>query len=99
LFESEPRLRQVAMIEAQLKDELSPCKRAPGVKEVRVKGAVGVVQMDRPTNSLELRTRFIEKGCWIKPFGDVIYLTPPFVIEERDLSSLTRSIDEVLNGR
>ena len=99
LFESEPRLRQVATIEAQLKDELSRCRRAPGVKEVRVKGAVGVVQMDRPTNSLELRTRFIEKGCWIKPFGDVIYLTPPFVIEERDLSCLTRAIDEVLNGR
>ena len=49
--------------------------------------------------SVELRTRFIEKGCWLKPFGDVIYLTPPFVIEERDLSSLTRAIDEVLNGR
>jgi adenosylmethionine-8-amino-7-oxononanoate aminotransferase len=99
LFESEPRLRQVATIEAQLKDELSRCRRAPGVKEVRVKGAVGVVQMDRPVTSVELRARFIEKGCWIKPFGDVIYLTPPFVIEERDLSSLTRAIDEVLNGR
>src|SRR5271154_1954059 len=99
LFESEPRLRQVATIEAQLNDELSCCRRAPGVKEVRVKGAVGVVQMDRPVSSVELRTRFIEKGCWIKPFGDVIYLTPPFVIEERDLSHLTRAIDEVLNGR
>jgi adenosylmethionine-8-amino-7-oxononanoate aminotransferase len=99
LFESEPRLRQVATIEAQLKDELSHCRRAPGVKEVRVKGAVGVVQMDRPVASVELRARFVEKGCWIKPFGHVIYLTPPFVIEERDLSSLTRAIDEVLNGR
>jgi adenosylmethionine---8-amino-7-oxononanoate aminotransferase len=99
LFESEPRLRQVATIEAQLKDELSRCSRASGVKEVRVKGAVGVVQMDRPVPSVELRTRFIEKGCWIKPFGDVIYLTPPFVIEERDLSSLTRAIAEVLNDR
>src|SRR5271154_1267055 len=99
LFESEPRLRQVATIEAQLNDELSRCSRAPGVKEVRVKGAVGVVQMDRPVPSVELRTRFIEKGCWIKPFGDVIYLTPPFVIEERVLSSLSRAITEVLNGR
>ena len=99
LFESEPRLRQVAAIEAQLKDELSGCRRAPGVTEVRVRGAVGVVQMDRPVASLELRARFVQKGCWIKPFGDVIYLTPPFVIEEQDLSCLTRAIDEVLNGR
>ena len=99
LFESEPRLRQVAAIEAQLKDELSRCCRAPGVTEVRVKGAVGVVQMDRPVASLELRGRFVQKGCWIKPFGDVIYLTPPFVIEAQELSCLTRAIEEVLNDR
>jgi adenosylmethionine-8-amino-7-oxononanoate aminotransferase len=55
--------------------------------------------MDRPIYFGRARNRFIEKGCWIKPFGDVIYLTPPFVIEEPDLSCLTRAINEVLNGR
>jgi adenosylmethionine---8-amino-7-oxononanoate aminotransferase len=99
LFDSEPRLRQVSAIEAQLKQELAPCRRMPGVREVRVKGAVGVVQMDRPLAAAELRARFVEKGCWIKPFGDVIYLTPPFIIEEADLSALTRAIEEVLTGR
>jgi adenosylmethionine---8-amino-7-oxononanoate aminotransferase len=99
LFESEPRLRQVAAIEAQMKQELAPCRRAPGVRDVRVKGAVGVVQMDRPVAAVELRARFVEKGFWIKPFGDVIYLTPPLIIDEQDLSGLTRAIDEVLSGR
>jgi len=99
LFASEPRLSQAAAIETQLREELAPCRKAPGVVDVRVKGAVGVVQMDRPVDAAGLRARFVEKGCWIKPFGDVIYLTPPLVIGEDDLSSLTGAIHEVLNGQ
>jgi adenosylmethionine-8-amino-7-oxononanoate aminotransferase len=96
LFASEPRLRQAAAIEGQLKEELARCRRAPGVVDVRVSGAVGVIQMDRPVDAAGLRARFVEKGFWIKPFGDVLYLTPPLVIEEKDLSGLTRTIGEVL---
>jgi adenosylmethionine-8-amino-7-oxononanoate aminotransferase len=99
LFESEPRLRQVAAIEAQLKEELAPCQRAPGVRDVRVKGAVGVVQVDRPVDAATLRAGFVEKGFWIKPFADVFYLTPPLVIDENELSGLTRAIEEVLSAR
>jgi adenosylmethionine---8-amino-7-oxononanoate aminotransferase len=99
LFDSEPRLQQAAAIETQLKEELGRCRRAPGVREIRVKGAVGVVQMDCPVGAAKLRARFVEKGFWVKPFGDVIYLTPPLIIEERDLSGLTRAIEEVLTGR
>jgi adenosylmethionine---8-amino-7-oxononanoate aminotransferase len=96
LFENEPRLQQVAAIQAQLREELAPCRRSPGVVDVRVKGAVGVVQMDHPVDTAGLRAQFVEKSVWIKPFGDVIYLTPPFVIEPQDLSRLTRAIREVL---
>jgi adenosylmethionine---8-amino-7-oxononanoate aminotransferase len=96
LFESEPRLRQAAAIEAQLMEELACCRKAPGVVDVRVKGAVGVIQMRDPVDTVGLRARFVEKGCWIKPFGDVIYLTPPLVIGESELSALTRAIREVL---
>jgi adenosylmethionine-8-amino-7-oxononanoate aminotransferase len=99
LFESEPRLGQSAAIEAQSKKELARCRQAPGVVDVRVKGAISVIQMDRPVDATGLRARFVEKGFWIKPFGEVIYLTPPLVIDERDLSGLVRAIDEVLNGR
>ena len=99
LFESEARLRQVAAIEAQLREELAPCRRATGVRDVRVKGAVGVVQMDSPVDPARLRSRFVEKGFWIKPFADVIYLTPPLVTPGQELSGLTRAIAEVLDGR
>jgi adenosylmethionine---8-amino-7-oxononanoate aminotransferase len=96
LFETEPRLRQVRTIEAQLTEELSACRAAQGVRDVRAKGAIGAVQMNAVVDAVGLRSRFVEKGCWIKPFGDVIYLTPPFIIEPNDLSKLTRAIvDEV----
>jgi adenosylmethionine---8-amino-7-oxononanoate aminotransferase len=94
LFETEPRLPQVRAIEAQLTEELSGCRGASHVRDVRVKGAIGAVQMDSPIDAVGLRARFVEKGCWIKPFGDVIYLTPPFVIEPNDLSKLTQAIVE-----
>src|SRR5579883_441523 len=96
LFESEPRIAQAQAIEAQLREELACCAHMPGVREVRVKGAIGVVQMERVVDALGLRAKFVEKGCWIKPFGDVVYLTPPLVISASDLSALTRAICETL---
>jgi adenosylmethionine-8-amino-7-oxononanoate aminotransferase len=96
LFESEPRLQQVRAIEAQFAEELTACRGARGVRDVRVRGAIAAVQMNATVDAIGLRARFVDKGCWIKPFGDVIYLTPPFVIEPGDLSKLTRAIvDEV----
>jgi adenosylmethionine---8-amino-7-oxononanoate aminotransferase len=94
LFETEPRLQPVSAIEAQLSEELAPCRKTPGVRDVRVRGAIGAVQMDAAVDAIRLRSRFVDKGCWIKPFGDVIYLTPPFVIEPDDLSQLTHAIVE-----
>jgi len=96
LFEFEPRLTQAAAIETQLREELFRCRNAPGVRDVRVKGAVGVVQMDKPVDAVLLRSRFVDLGVWIKPFGDIIYLTPPLVIEPQDLSTLTQAMEEVL---
>src|SRR4029077_3452975 len=61
LFESEPRLAQAAAIEAQLRDELAPYRKMPGVLDVRIKGAVGVVQMDQPVDAAGLRARFVDK--------------------------------------
>lgn len=99
LFEREPRLAQVRAIEEQLREELAVCRGADGVFDVRVKGAVGVVQMDRTVDALGLRAKFVEKGVWLKPFRDVIYLTPPLVIGPQDLATLTRGIAEVLRAQ
>jgi len=99
LFEREPRVAQARAIEEQLREDLSACRSAEGVVDVRVKGAVGVVQMDRPVDARGLRAKFVEKGVWLKPFRDVIYLTPPLVIERQDLATLTRAIAEVLRAQ
>jgi adenosylmethionine-8-amino-7-oxononanoate aminotransferase len=93
LFETEPRLEQAARIEAQLKAELEPCRGLPGVVDVRVKGAIGVVQLDRPAEAL--RDRFPPQGVWLRPFRDILYTTPPLTIGEADLSRLTAAIRQV----
>ena len=97
LFETEDRLGQVAGIERQLIHELEPCRALPGVRDARVLGAIGVVQLDRPPADLNgLKHRLIECGVWVRPFRDIVYLTPSFTIAPDDLSQLTRAIHDVL---
>jgi len=96
LFESEPRLEQVAAIAAHLRSALAPCRTFSGVCDVRVKGAIGVVQLEGEVDHDWLRGRFIEEGVWIRPFGDMVYLMPPFVISEEELARLTEAIVKVV---
>jgi adenosylmethionine-8-amino-7-oxononanoate aminotransferase len=96
LFESEPRLEQVAAIETHLRNALEPCRALPGVIDVRAKGAIGVVQVDTLTRVEWLKQRFVEEGVWIRPFGDIIYVMPPFVIELDDLTHLTNAMAKVI---
>ena len=96
LFESEPRLDQVKRIGDQMRAELLPCKTIPGVADVRVLGGVGVVQLSGDINLGWLRDKFVEEGVWVRPFRDIVYLTPAFTISDIDLSSLTSSINRVI---
>jgi adenosylmethionine-8-amino-7-oxononanoate aminotransferase len=97
LFAREPRLAQAASIGAQLSEGLEACRGLDGVREVRVLGAIGVVQLERAPSRLDaLRRRFVEHGVWIRPFGDVVYLMPPLVIESGDLAELLTAIPRVL---
>jgi adenosylmethionine---8-amino-7-oxononanoate aminotransferase len=96
LFEREPRLTQVGKIENLLRSGLEPCRKIAGVKDVRVKGAIGVVEMERIDNVNALRRRFVEQGVFIRPFGSIVYLTPAFTISEQELSTLTGAIQNVL---
>ncbi len=97
LFESEPRLEQAAAISVQLARELEPCRNLPGVKDVRVKGAIGVVQLNEIKNPAGLRQKLIAKGVWVRPFRDIVYLTPAFTVSPEELSMLTESVRLVLN--
>jgi len=96
LFESEPRAKQVEAIEAQLAKELEPCRRLPKVVDVRIKGAIGVVQMEPSVDVFALRPKFIERGVWLRPFGDIVYILPPLVIAPDELSELTESVESVI---
>ena len=99
LFEREPRLAQVAAIEAQLRTELEPCRALAGVADVRVKGAIGAVELAGAIDLDGMRRRFAEFGVWVRPFGKVAYLMPPFVIDSADLSTLTGAMHRVLGER
>jgi adenosylmethionine---8-amino-7-oxononanoate aminotransferase len=96
LFVQEPRLAQVGSISAALAQGLAQCRGLPGVRDVRVKGAIGVVELERIADLDALRRRFIAAGVFIRPFGSVVYLTPAFTIAEEELATLTRTVFEVL---
>jgi adenosylmethionine-8-amino-7-oxononanoate aminotransferase len=96
LFASEPRLAQVAAIEAVLARGLEPARPLPRVRDVRVKGAIGVVELDRIDDLGALKRRFIEAGVFVRPFRNIVYLTPAFTISEEDLASLTGAVVSVL---
>ena len=99
LFESEPRLQQVASVSAILLQELEPCRNLSGVKDVRVKGAIGVVEMGHIDNLDVLRARFVEEGVFVRPFGSVIYLTPAFTIPADELKMLTDAVVKIVRCR
>jgi adenosylmethionine---8-amino-7-oxononanoate aminotransferase len=96
LFEREPRLGQVGKISSALAAGLEPCRKLPGVKDVRVKGAIGVVELDRIKDLKTLRQRFVAEGVFIRPFGSIIYLTPAFTIAEGELAKLTDAVWRVV---
>jgi adenosylmethionine-8-amino-7-oxononanoate aminotransferase len=96
LFETEPRLQQVAAVSAQLREQLEPCRALSGVRDVRVMGAIGVVELDRPAERASLMRAFLAHGVWIRPFGKIVYLTPAFTISMNELSRLTGAIGETL---
>ena len=102
LFEpshNSPRLEQVAAIEAQMREQLAPCRELAGIAGVRIKGAIGAVELSGQVDLKHLRARFAELGVWLRPFGNVVYLMPPFVINSADLATLTAAVRQVLAER
>lgn len=96
LFETEPRVAQAQAIAHQLRAELMPLKSLPWVRDVRVMGAIGVVEVDNLGDPGALRARFADEGVWLRPFGDIIYTTPALTIGPKDLSRLTAAMVRVV---
>ncbi len=89
---------QVRAIEAQLASELETCRSLPAVADVRVLGAIGVVELHEPVDMHVVQPAFVEQGIWIRPFGELVYTMPPYTIAADDLRQLTRGIECVVSG-
>jgi len=98
LFEAGAWERALPRITARLKDGLEPCRWARGVVDVRVRGAVGVVEFSRPVPVGKLCQRLVDRGVWVRPMGKVVYLTPPLTITDADLARLTGAVRAVLRA-
>lgn len=97
LFEREPRLAQVEQLEMKLWAGLKTFRERPGVVDVRVKGAIGVIELETDAeNNQRLRTEFINRGIWLRPFGNCLYLMPPLVMTDEELEKIFEAIGAVL---
>lgn len=87
--------KQVQTIETQMKNELEACRALPGVADVRVLGAIGVVELHSPVDMKSVQPEFVEQGVWVRPFGRLIYIMPPYIIQPAQLSRLSSAIFSV----
>ncbi len=97
ILESGEWQTQVAVIEAQLKQQLSVAADAEYVADVRVLGAIGVIETTHPVNMAALQRFFVDRGVWVRPFGKLIYLMPPYSISPDQLHKLTGAVVKAVN--
>ncbi len=96
LLLAQPWSREVARIEAGLRTGLAPARELSAVRDVRVFGAIGVIETEQPVPMREITAAFVERGVWLRPFGRLVYTMPPFVISDAELERLTQAIVESL---
>ncbi len=96
LFAQEPRLAQARAIGVQLETTLGVVRELPGVRDVRVRGAIGVIQLDRPAPADRLSAACIARGVWLRPFRDILYTTPPLIAGEEDIARIAAAMVEAV---
>lgn len=89
---------QVTRIEAGLRVGLAPCQAMRHVVDVRVLGAIGVVELREPVRMAEIQDAFVDAGVWVRPFGRLVYVMPPFIMGDQDLAVVTNAVAQVVDG-
>ena len=89
----------IGNIERQLVKELEPCKESPHVRDVRVLGAIGVVEMKEPMDMKVVQQKIVQEGVWLRPFGKLLYTMPPFVIQKHELRKITKAMVSIATKR
>jgi adenosylmethionine---8-amino-7-oxononanoate aminotransferase len=96
LLESYDWQSTIKSLESQLRAELEPCRSLAAVRDVRVLGAIGVVELHNPVDMAVIQPRFVEEGVWLRPFGRLIYTMPPYIIQPSELREITRAIYKIV---
>ncbi len=91
-----PWQARIGRLEQRLEHGLAPCRNLDTVADVRVLGAIGVVEMKQPVNMKTIQPMFVEAGVWVRPFGRLVYLMPPYIIGDDDLDTLTTAVCEIV---
>ncbi len=87
---------RVQAVESGLRTGFVPCRKLPGVADVRVLGAIGVVELDQPVDMTRAPAEFVRRGVWVRPFGRLVYVMPPYIINDTDLATLCAEICDVV---
>ena len=94
-----PWQKNIKRIELGLEKGLAPCRDMDRVNDVRVLGAIGVVEMKQTVDMKTITEAFVDAGVWIRPFGKLVYLMPSFIINDDDLAILTSAVVNILEGQ
>jgi adenosylmethionine-8-amino-7-oxononanoate aminotransferase len=91
-----PWQERIARMSETFSEYLQPCQDWDGVADVRIKGGIGVLELEQPVDMPSITRRFVDKGVWIRPFGKLVYVMPPYIINDEELTSLLTAMTETV---
>ncbi len=97
LLLSQPWQRSIQRINAGLTNGLAPARQLPGVSDVRTLGAIGVIELEAPVDMGKVQPMLVQRGVWVRPFGRLVYVMPPFIMNDSDLATLTDAMVDVVS--